>query len=139
MKKQLMIGGQALVKLGSNRVTNDVDYLVDMKESVYAFVHDQEKNIDYCNANGSKFFAEVWKMEEKNYGEIASPQALLELKCYAFVQHCLNRFFQKADEAEFDIKFLVRNFQLKELKIVPKYISEGELQEVNKVIQSVRQ
>lgn len=138
MSKQLMIGGQALVKLGSTRLTKDVDYLVNIEESSNAFIHDAKNNIDYCNANGSKFFKAIWKMEEKNVGEIASPQALLELKAYAFVQHCLNGFYQKADEAEFDIKFLVRFFNLSGLKIVQKYISKAELEEVQKIIKSVR-
>jgi len=138
MTKQLMIGGQALLKLGSSRQTVDTDYLVNNKENKMAFFHDIKNNIDYCNANGNKFFSEIWKMEAKNIGEIASPQALLELKAYSFVQHCLNGFYQKADDAEFDIKFLVRNFNLSGIKIANKYMSEGELSEVNKVINSVR-
>jgi len=137
-QKQLMIGGTALNKLGSTRQTNDVDYLICDKDSNLAFMHDKEKNIDYCNANGNKFFADVWKMEEKNNGEIASPQALLELKAYAFVQHCQNGFWKKADSCEFDIKFLVREFNLNGVKLVNKYTSAGELSEINKVIKSVR-
>jgi hypothetical protein len=136
--KQLLIGGQALVKLGSNRTTEDTDYLVCDMSSKFAFTHDKANNVDYCNANGNKFFAEVWKMESSNNGEIASAQALLELKAYSFVQHCQNRFFAKADDAEFDMKFLVRTFNLKGLKIAHKYMSEGELSEVMKVINSVK-
>ena len=136
--KQLMIGGQALVKLGSNRQTHDVDYLINDTTSQAAFVHDKEKNVDFCNANGNKFFAEIWKLEEKNNGEMASPQALLELKAYSFVQHCLNGFFKKADEAEFDIKFLVREFNLTGVKIVKKYVNAGELSEIEKIINSVK-
>lgn len=138
MTKQLMIGGQALVKLGSSRMTVDTDYIINDTNSKLAFIHNSENNVDYCNANGNKFFAEVWKMEKNNNGEIASPQALLELKAYSFVQHCLNGFFKKADEAEFDIKFLVREFNITNIKIANKYISEGELSEVNKIIRSVR-
>lgn len=137
-EKQLMIGGQALVKLGSNRSTLDTDYLINDLPNKNAFIHDKAENIDYCNANGNKFFAEIWKMEAKNIGEIASPQALLELKAYSFVQHCLNGHFRKADDAEFDIKFLVRNFNLTGVKIANKYISSGELSEVEKIIKSVK-
>ena len=97
MKKQLLIGGQALVKLGSSRTTLDTDYLISDAENGLAFMHDKENNIDYCNANGNKFFKEIWEMEENNNGEMASAQALLELKAYSFVQHCLNGFFKKAD------------------------------------------
>jgi hypothetical protein len=136
--KQLMIGGQALVKLGSSRSTFDTDYLINDVNSKVAFIHDPEKNIDYCNANGNDFFADVWEMEKNNNGEIASPQALLELKAYSFVQHCLNGFFKKADEAEYDLKFLAREFNLSKIKIANKHISEGELREVNKVITSLK-
>ncbi|MCX6217673.1 hypothetical protein [Spirosoma sp.] len=138
MEKQLMIGGQALVALGSSRTTIDTDYLINDKTSKLAFSHDKAKNVDYCNANGLKFFAAIWKMEKNNIGPLASPQALLELKAFSFVQHCQNGHFTKADDAEYDIKFLVRKFGLTEIKIANKFISEGELFEVNKVIQSVR-
>jgi len=138
MKKQLMIGGQALVKMGSSRTTADTDYLVNDLSSKFPFSHDKATNTDYCNANANLFFAEVWNMEKNNNGEIASPQALLELKAYCLVQHCLNGFYKKADDAEFDIKFLVREFKLTSVKIANKFMSAGELSEVNKIISSVR-
>jgi hypothetical protein len=90
--KKLMIGGAALVKLGSSRSTQDVDYLVCDKSTDDNFIHDKEKNIDYINANGHPFFEEIWQAEKNNIGEIASPQSLLELKAFAFVQLCLNGF-----------------------------------------------
>lgn len=131
-----MIGGQALRQLGSSRHTIDTDFLIN-DSSKGLFVH--EGDVDYINAGaGNKFFAEIWKMEAKNNGELASPQALLELKAYSLVQHCLNGSWQKADDAEFDIKFLVRTFNLSGVKIVKKYISAGELAEVEKVINSTR-
>lgn len=77
-------------------------------------------------------------MEEKNGGEIASAQALLELKAYSLVQHCLNGHWQKADDAEYDIRFLVRNFGLKNVEAVKKYVSAGELSEIQKIINSVK-
>ena len=136
--KQLLIGGQALVKLGSSRSTLDTDYLVNDLSNKMPFSHHKDSNIDYCNANGNKFFAEIWKMESKNIGEIATPQALLELKAYSLVQHCLNGFWKKADEAEFDIKFLVREFNLTGVKIVNKFVKPSELEEINRVIKSVK-
>lgn len=138
MSKQLLIGGQALIKLGSSRTTKDTDYLINDANSTSAFIHDAANNIDYCNANGNKFFAEIWELEKNNVGEIATPQSLLELKAYSFVQHCLNGFWQKADEAEFDIKFLCRQFNLNGVKIVSKYITPRELSEVLKTINSVK-
>ena len=136
--KQLMIGGQALVKLGSSRTTLDTDYLINDTSITLAFIHNKEKNTDFINANGNKFFAEIWKMEETNIGPLASPAALLELKAYSLVQHCQNGFFKKADEAEYDMKFLVRAFNLKSVSIVKKYISAGELSEIEKIINSVK-
>lgn len=135
--KQLMIGGTALQKLGSKRHTEDVDYLVNIAGKP-AFFHNKQENTDYCNAAGNKFFAEVWKLEKNNVGEIASPQALLELKAYAFVQHCQNFFFSKADDSEYDIKFLVREFGLTDAKIAKKFVSAGEYSEIMKIINSVK-
>jgi hypothetical protein len=135
MEKQLLIGGYGLHKLGSSRGSKEIEYLVHDQSNNAFFIHDGK---NYYNANGSQFFAEVWKMEENNIGEIASPQALLELVAYTFVQHCSNHFFQKADEAEFDIKFLVRSFNLEDLKIVTKYITAAQHKEIKKIIKSVR-
>lgn len=134
--KKLLIGGQALRQLGSDRYTDDVDYLVNNCESKAAFITSDK--VDYINANGHKFFADVWEMEAENNSEIASPQALLELKAFSLVQHCQNFNFAKADAAEYDMKFLCRKFNLKNVSIVSKYVSTGEMSEINKVINSVR-
>jgi len=127
-----------LVKLGSSRSTVDTDYLVKDADSKMAFIHDQVNNIDYINANGNQFFAEVWEMEKNNIGELASPQALLELKAYSFVQHALNYSWMKLAATEFDIKFLVLTQGVSELKIVNKFITPGQLEEVKKVIASAK-
>ena len=138
MHKRLMIGGVALEKLGSTRRDKRVSYLVDMKETTYAYIYDQPNNIDYYNANGSKFFADIWQLEDQNFGEIASPQALFELTIYAYDQYCSTLQFNRVDEAEFDIKFLLRSFKLENITIVNKYITETRLQEVNSFINSVK-
>ncbi len=136
--KKLLIGGQALVQLGSSRSTNDTDYLIFYKSSNQPFLVDEVNNIDYINANGGDFFHECWKAEKGNDTGIASPQTLLELKAYAFVQHCQNRFFQKADDCEYDMKFLVRKFNLTAIPIAAKYMGEGEYSECMKVIHSTK-
>lgn len=137
--KKLLIGGQALATLGSSRSTSDTDYLVNDNTNTSAFIHDQANNIDYCNANGNRFFAEIWNMELANNSDVASLQALLELKAFSFVQHCINRKFQKADDAEFDIKFIIR---LMGKRIAPsitkKYVTIGQYNEVINVINSVK-
>jgi len=129
----ILVGGQALRNLGSDRHTEDVDFLVDNKDSNQAFI--TGASVDYLNANGNKFFKEIYNIEEGN--EQATPQSLFELKAYAFVQHCQNFNFAKADACEYDLKFLVRNFDVKP-NIVKRYISSGELSEINKIINSVK-
>jgi hypothetical protein len=135
---RLLIGGQALVALGSTRITNDTDYLVNDVTTTATFLHDEAADVDYLNANRHKFFAAVWAAETGNVSGVATPQSLLELKAFSFVQHCLNRKFQKADDAEFDMKFLVRTFGLSSVKLVAKFVTPGQLSEINKVLASVR-
>jgi hypothetical protein len=132
--KQILIGGQALRNLGSDRYTDDVDYLINDTTSKSAFITSSE--VDYLNANGNKLFAEIFAIENGN--EQATPQSLFELKCYAFVQHCQNFNFAKADSCEYDIKFLVRNFGIQKSNIAKKYMTSGEYSEIVKVINSVK-
>lgn len=133
-----MIGGQALVAMGSTRHTDDTDYLVWDSGIKGAFAHDKAANEDYCNAAGNKFFAEIWKMESKNIGPLASPQALMELKAYALVQHAINRNFQKCDSDEFDMMFLARQHGAVLPTIVKKHVSAGEYSEIQAVFNRMR-
>ena len=135
MKKEnkILIGGQALRNLGSDRHTEDTDYLVDDKSTEEAFITGEE--IDYLNANGNKFFREIYNLEKGNIQ--ATPQSLFELKVYAFVQHCQNFNWAKVDAAEYDLKFLVREYGIINAPIAKKYISQGEWSEVVKIIKSV--
>jgi len=134
----ILIGGQALKELGSDRYTDDIDYLVFSEKHTSPFL--TGKDTDYLNAASNsfagKFFNEIYKIEKGN--KIASPQSLLELKVFAFVQHCQNMNWAKVDSSEYDIKFLVRKFGLKSTKIVNKYISSGELSEAQKIINEVK-
>jgi len=129
---KILIGGQALRNLGSDRYTNDIDYLINDTSTKEAFIVSEKE--DLLNANGNKFFAQIFETEKGN--SIASPQSLLELKAYAFVQHCQNFNWAKVDSCEYDIKFLVRTFGLKTVTKVRNFISGGELSEVQKVINS---
>jgi len=131
--EKILIGGQALRNLGSDRHTNDVDFLVNDTATKETFITSESE--DLINANGNKFFAEIFEAEKGNTE--ATPQSLFELKCYAFVQHCQNFNWSKADSCEYDLKFLVRNFGTSP-KIVKKYISNGELSEIAKIIKSVK-
>ena len=132
--EKILIGGQALRNLGSDRYTNDVDYLINDTTTKEAFI--TSIDIDYLNANGNKFFNEVFQVEKGN--KQASPQSLFELKCYAFVQHCQNFNWVKVDSTEYDIRFLVRNFDVKMSKIAKKYMTSGEYSEIEKIINSVK-
>jgi hypothetical protein len=125
---KILVGGQALRNLGHDRHTNDTDYLINDLSTKDAFITSDA--VDYLNANGNKFFAEIFKLEAGN--EQATPQSLFELKAYAFVQHCQNFNWAKADACEYDLKFLKREFGCRP-QIVKKYISEGELSEINKI------
>ena len=131
---KILVGGQALRNLGSDRHTEDIDFLVNDKSTTNPFIN--MVGVDYINANGNKFFKEIYNLEKGN--EQATPQSLFELKVYAFVQHCQNFNFAKADSCEYDIKFLVRNFNITESKIAVKYITSGEYSEVVKIIRSVK-
>lgn len=130
---KILIGGQALRNLGSDRHTNDIDYLINDDSKKEAFITSEK--VDFLNANGNKFFNEIFKIEKGN--SEATPQSLFELKAYALVQHCQNANWAKADACEYDMKFLVRNFNCT-AKIVKKYISNGELSEIQKIINSVK-
>lgn len=132
---KILIGGQALVSLGSTRATNDVDYLVNDESTKDMFIH-HSIDEDWINANGHPFFKEIYDLEKDNI--TASPQSLLELKAFSLVQHCINRKFQKADEAEFDIKFLCRTFNLTNITHVQRYITQGQFYEVFKIIHKVK-
>lgn len=128
--KNILVGGQALRNLGSDRYTEDVDYLVFDENSKEGFITSDK--VDYLNANGNKFFNEIYNIEKGN--EQASPQSLFELKAYAFVQHCQNFNFAKVASTEYDMKFLVINFNITDVKICKKYISNNEYLEIIKII-----
>jgi len=129
-----LIGGQKLKQLGSSRCTSDSDYLVYDKNLP---LFSEKSGDDYINAAKNPFFGAIWKKEIKNPD--VSLNSLLELKCFSFVQHCQNFNFQKADNDEFDIKFLVRklNFNIN-FKIVAKHISDGEMSEIIKIIDNMK-
>ena len=128
MTQNILIGGQALRNLGSDRHTNDVDYLINDISTNKAFITSEK--VDYLNANGNKFFNEIYQIEKGN--SQASPQSLFELKAYALVQHCQNMNWAKADACEYDMRFLKRKYNCS-ANIVKRYVSPGELSEINKI------
>jgi len=132
---RILIGGAALNHYGSSRHTDDKDYLVNIPTEAAAFLH--EDDCDLINASGHPLFMEIWEAEQGN--EVASVKALLDLKAFAFAQHCINRKFQKADDCEYDIKFLIRMYgSLYSCPRAKKYLTTGEYSELCKVIRSVK-
>jgi len=131
--EKILIGGQALRMMGSKRSTDDFDYLINEKN--LPLFSKSDTGDDLLNAAKSKFFAEIWKLETGN--EMAGTQSLLELKAFALVEHCQNGFFQKADDCEYDIKFLVR-LGAGRLEIAHKYMTTGQANEINGIIDNVK-
>ena len=132
--EKILIGGAALRRHGSDRHTDDVDYLVWIKDAP-VFIHKAEG--DLVNAAAHNFLAEVWESCNPSEG-VADPQSMLELKAWAFVNYCQNGDFRHADKAEYDIKFLVRHFDVTKTPILAKVAHAGELAEVAKIIAGVR-
>ena len=85
-------------------------------------------DIDYINCANIKFFKEIWKNVNVVDG-VADTQTLFDLKMYAAVQHYQNFKFKKAAQAEYDLKFLFKNFGCMP-KIVKKYITDAELNSI---------
>ena len=131
-KKEIkfMVGGQALRTLGHDRHTEDTDYLISRPSDERTFIHEEGGLVDYLNAAANTFFGQIWKSLQGHTGEVATPQAIAELKAYAMVQHYGNRNFAKAAACEYDLKFLAREFGVKSTPIAAKYMTAGQYSEV---------
>lgn len=121
---KILIGGQALVKLGSSRSTNDTDYLIFLEDNFDMFIHDKENNIDYINGNSSNFFEAIWNREKNN--DIASPESLFELKAYALLQHYRLGNAMKVNDCVYDLNFLRIKFGINTAPILWKQVSQAE-------------
>lgn len=113
-------------ELGSTRHTNDVDYLINDNDAPL-FSH--EGDTDYINAAAHSFYREVSTLCE---GGEATPQAMAEMKAFAWVQHLLNGYWAKADDAEFDLKFLKEKFGVTP-KLVKQHVMPAQYQELMKI------
>jgi hypothetical protein len=136
INQQILIGGQALKELGSSRHTDDVDYLIFDPANTDLFIHDQANKIDYINANGHELYRKIWHRDAQTGA--ASAQSLLEMKAFSFVQHCRNRYFKKVDDAEFDVKFLVRECGVTDITAVREFIATSEYNELIRIIDSTK-
>lgn len=125
----LLIGGAKLKELGSDRHTDDLDYLICDENSKELFITGQE-GVDYINAAQHEFYAEIWKAEKDS--ENCSIQSLAEMKAFAFVQHCKNMNFRKADASEYDLKFLFREYGVKP-SMVKNHVDAGAWSEIVRI------
>ena len=133
MHNRIMIGGKAMNFYGSNRLTSDVDYLVFEPGREVFFEHDGG---DIVNAAAHPFLHEVWKQEQGN--QIVSPQGLMELKAFAFINHCQIGAFMKTYDDEYDMKYLAHKFDIFDVPLIKHFMSPGEYGEVLKILNAVR-
>lgn len=122
--KKLLIGGARMVELGSDRRTNDVDYLVNV-DGQELFTHDG--NTDYINASAHPFYAKVWDAAKS---EGITAQLMFEMKAFSLVQHCQNRNFNKVATTEYDMRRLFIDHNCTEAPIAAKFMTVGEYKEV---------
>jgi hypothetical protein len=131
-----LIGGQKLRELGSDRYTDDTDYLIHDESDDRLFIH--ETGVDMINSAAHPFYTAVWMLDAES--DDVSLRAMFEMTVFTFVQHCENFQFEKADKKEYDLKFLVRKIGLENIdySIAKKYISAGGITEIEKIIKSVK-
>ena len=79
---KILIGGRALVALGSSRNTLDIDYLVNDLSTKETFIH--KDGVDYCNANGSKFFKAIYRELQNIARTPIERMTLLELMLWIY-------------------------------------------------------
>jgi hypothetical protein len=126
-----LIGGQRMRELGSDRHTDDLDYLVYDESDSRLFINSDTQ--DLINCANHKFYEAIW-----NLGTVDA-QAMLEMASFTFVQHCLNGNWDKADSKEYDIKFLARLIgKDAKIEIANEFITAGQEQEVKNIITSVK-
>jgi hypothetical protein len=117
---KIMIGGQALRKLGSDRHTEDVDFAIFGDGSEWRTAAEQG---DILDMNAHAFTREVWAAAKPVDG-VADAQTLAELKGWALIQHCRQMNWAKVAADEYDLKFLGRECGIRSLPILAKF--EGQ-------------
>ena len=130
--RKLLVGGQYYKKLGSDRFTEDTDYIISEPNSEEQFIHDTENGIDYVNAAKIPIYKEIWE-KEKNNDELSLDSAFT-LAAYTWKNHLMNFNFDKADDKEHDMKFLMGKMGDKtpNTAIIKKYLSSNEYGELVK-------
>jgi len=113
-----------MVELGSDRSTNDLDYLVNVKGQEL-FTTDEDGN-DHINAAAHPFYAEIFKAAETTG---ITAQLMFDMKCFTLVQHCQNRNFCKVASTEYDMRRLHIDHEVSVAPIASKHMTTGEYKE----------
>jgi len=136
-RKMKLIGGQKLRELGSDRHTDDLDYLIYDDADDRLFIH--EPGRDIVNAANHPLYAQIWALDADS--DQVSLRALLEMTAFTFVQHCENGQWDKADAKEYDLKFLCRKMiesgEEIDFSLTREFVSTGAAIEIEKIIRSV--
>lgn len=127
--EKIMIGGQALRELGSDRHTEDRDYAVYADGATWKTETPAGEVLDFA---AHAFTRDVWAaMQPVAAGAdmIADAQSLAELKGWALVQHCRQGNWAKVAADEYDLQFLGREYGISELPILAKHEGAGAADE----------
>lgn len=122
--KKYLIGGARMVELGSDRRTNDIDFLINEKGREL-FTH--EGDVDYINAAAHPFYAAIWEAAQT---EGITAQLMFEMKAFSLVQHCQNRNFAKVATTEYDLRRLFLDHDTNTAPIARRHMTAGEYNEV---------
>lgn len=132
--QKILIGGQALRRLGHDRHTDDVDYLVN-RPGEDLFTH--LPSGDLINAAAHNFLGRLWEHVVVVDG-VADAGTLFELKAWSWIQYLQNMDFRSAHKAEYDMTFLIREFGITDAPILREIAHAGEMVEIDKFVASVR-
>lgn len=127
-QQKYLIGGKRMVELGSDRSTDDIDYLI-YDENEGLFIHDG--NIDYINAAAHPFYGEIWEAAKESG---ITPKLMFEMKAFSLVQHLQNFNFDKVAKTEYDMKRLNIDYDCDQAPIAKKHMTINEYNEVIKTI-----
>jgi len=122
----MMIGGQALKELGSDRYTDDTDWarFEDGKRFVERTSGGEIIDLAYLGGFGK----DIWKSAKPVDG-IADPQTLAELKARALMEHLRQGNWKKVASDEYDLQFLGREYGVLELPIFRRHFGDGPARE----------
>ena len=133
---KILIGDKAMSILGTTRLSESSCYLVLEGNFIEDILRDEQTGSIYVNALGNAFYEEIYRSEKNNL--IASPQAMLNLRAYDYIQYLNGKEFEKAAQADYDIRFLIIRYKLQDINIAKKHLSKLQLQEIENLLKSIK-